>query len=460
MSDDLVFKSVRELSKLVRTRRVSPVELSELSLRRLESLGPRYNAVVTVTSGRAMRLARDAEAQIAAGDYRGPLQGIPYGVKDLLATSRGIPTTWGAAPFRTQIFDFDATVVGRLEAAGGLLAAKLALMELAGFGGSHPNSSFTGPGINPWGEGRWSEGSSSGSGSAVAAGLVPFAIGSETWGSILHPSAACGLSGLRPSYGRVSRYGCMALSWTMDKLGPMCRTADDCGIVLEAIAGPDPNDPSASDRSFNYELGRTDGFRIGVPKGAADPSDEAVRRNFDEAVKVLGDVASVEEVELTDLPVEAAAWTIVSAELAAVFDGFIDQGGPDELTAEDSYKGYSRPAVLARDYLRALRVRGVVAREADDLLSRYDAIVSPTMHTVAGPVDEHPDSSRAEPVGALGNLAGLPAISVPTGFSDDGMPTAMQVLGRAYDENSILAVANAYQSLTEHHLQHPANLSA
>lgn len=458
MADSAVFKSVRELSELVRTGQVSPVDLAEAFLARLETLGPRYNAVVTVTSDRAMRLARQAEREIAAGDYRGPLHGIPYGVKDLLATSGGIPTTWGAAPFRDQVFDFDATVVSRLESAGAVLSAKLAMMELAG--GSHPNSSFTGPGLNPWDTGRWSEGSSSGPGAAVGAGLVPFAIGSETGGSILHPSAACGLSGLRPTYGRVSRHGCMALSWTMDKLGPMCKTADDCGLVLEAIAGPDPNDPSASARPYKYERGPSEGFRLGVPKGAADESDDAVRRNFEESLEVLGDVATVEEIELPDLSLEAVAWTISTAEMAASFDDFIDAGGPDELTDPKRHRAYSRPVVLAKDYLRALRIRGVVAREADRLLSGYEALVAPTQHSVAGPIDQEPDSGRAELVGALGNLAGLPAISVPSGFSEEGMPTGMQFLGRAYDENAIIAAAHAYQSLTDHHLRHPPEPAA
>ena len=247
MTVNPIFMPIRELGELVRTREVSPVELAETFLGRLESIGPRYNAVVTVTRERAMEQARRAESEIAAGDYKGLLHGIPYGAKDLLATSGGIPTTWGAAPFREQVFDYDAAVVRRLEEAGAPLAAKLAMVEIAGgMGYRQPNASFTGPGMTPWGTDAWSGGSSSGSGASVAAGLVPFAIGSETWGSILSPANNCGLSGLRPTYGRVSRQGAMVLSWSLDKLGPLCLTADDCGIVLEAIAGADADDPSTT----------------------------------------------------------------------------------------------------------------------------------------------------------------------------------------------------------------------
>ncbi len=237
MEERVVFLPIRQLSQLVRSRQVSPVELAETFLRRLEDIGPTLNAVVTVTRELAMRQARQAEREIAAGTYRGPLHGIPYGAKDLLATSEGIPTTWGAAPFRDRRLDHDATVVRRLRDAGAVLAAKLAMVELAGgFGYRFPNASFTGPAVNPWSRGAWTGGSSTGSAASVAAGLVPFAIGSETWGSILSPASICGVAGLRPTYGRVSRYGAMALSWTLDKLGPLCLNADDCGLVLEGTA--------------------------------------------------------------------------------------------------------------------------------------------------------------------------------------------------------------------------------
>src|SRR5213593_2027009 len=313
MKTEVLFMPVRELSALVRACQVSPVELAEFYLDRLERIGPRYNAVVTVMREHALAQARRAEGEIAAGRWRGPLHGIPYGAKDLLATAAA-PTTWGAAPYREQRFDFDATVIRKLEAAGAVLCAKLAIIELAGgMGYRQPHASFTGPGINPWNPGAWSGGSSSGSGSAVAAGLVPFAIGSETWGSILSPAGFCGIAGLRPSYGRVSRHGAMALCWTLDKLGPLCLTAEDCGLVLEAIAGTDPADPTTSDRPWSYEGADVAGrrFRFGVIKGVATGCDEAVRANFECSLDTLRGIGTVEEVELPELPWEAITRTIL-----------------------------------------------------------------------------------------------------------------------------------------------------
>ena len=250
MADDLSFASVAELGRRLRTRKVSATELATHFLDRLESLGPTFGAVVTVTRGRALSEAAAADREIARGRWRGPLHGIPYGVKDLLA-AEGYPTSWGAAPYENQLFAADATVVARLKAAGAVLVAKLAMVELAGgMGYNQANASFTGPGRTPWNPDYWSGGSSSGPGAAVAAGLVPFAIGSETSGSIVTPAAYSGVTGLRPTYGLVSRHGAMALSWTMDKLGPMGRSAEDCALVLAAIAGKDPEDPSSVDRKF------------------------------------------------------------------------------------------------------------------------------------------------------------------------------------------------------------------
>lgn len=469
MTNNLVFTPVRRLSEMVRTRQVSPVELTESFLSRLDSLGPRYNAVVTLTDDLAMQQARRAEKEIASGNHKGPLHGIPYGAKDLLATSGGIPTTWGAAPFKDQVFDYDATVVRKLEEAGAVLAAKLAMVEIAGgMGYRQPNASFTGPGISPWDRNTWSGGSSSGSGSAVSAGLVPFAIGTETWGSILVPANNCGVAGLRPTYGRVSRYGAMAICWSLDKLGPLGLTADDCGLVLDAIAGPDTNDPSATSRPYKYEadadpLGRR--FKLGVIKDVTGGCDESVRTNFERALTVLEQVATIEEVELPDYPYVAVTQTIVFSESSAAFDEFIESGEVAGLTApEDRYIPYTRSAILAKDYIRATRVRGKIAKELDSVMSRYDALAGPTSHTTASPIDREfrsaMRSQRQDIMGAAGNGAGLPAISVPSGFSDAGLPTGIQFMGRAYDEDSVLAVANAYQALTDWHTRHPADLVA
>ena len=301
---EVVFRPLRELGELVRTRQVSPVDLTETFLERLAAIGPRYHAVVTLTPELARAQARRAEQELAAGHWRGPLHGIPYGIKDLFATA-GIPTTWGAAPFRHQVFDYDATVVRRLQQAGAVLVAKLAMVELAGgLGYRQPDASFTGPGINPWGGTTWSGGSSSGSGSAVAAGLVPFAIGTETNGSIISPAANCGVAGLRPSYGRVSRHGGMPLAWSLDKPGPLALTADDCGLVLNAIAGFDADDPTTTTRVFAYDpasdaagehagageggsyaSGQRRRFRLALPEGATDDAEPAVREHFAAALK-------------------------------------------------------------------------------------------------------------------------------------------------------------------------------
>ena len=466
MARNPIFISIRELSKRVRTRQVSPVELTETFLYRLENLGPKYNAVVTVTRERAMEQARRAEKEIEAGRYRGPLHGIPYGVKDLLATSGGIPTTWGAAPFRSQTFEYDATVIKKLEDAGAILAVKLAMIELAGgMGYRQPNASFTGPPRNPWTPNTWTGGSSSGSGAAVSAGLVPFTIGSETWGSILSPANNCGVAGLRPTYGRVSRYGAMALSWTLDKLGPLCLTADDCGLVLEAIAGADPNDPTTSDQPFKYDIDAPeDGFKLATLKGVTEGVEDEVLANFEEALKVLEQVATIEEIEFPNLPYEAITRTILNAESASAFDEFIESGMASELTApEDHYGPYARTAVLARDYLKALRLRGVMAKAIDKAISPYDAVVAPTRRTVASPIDEEfrrvAPGTAGDIMGAAGNGAGLPSVSVPSGFTDSGLPTGVQFMGRAYDENIILAVARVYQSITNWHKRHPHDLT-
>src|SRR5499426_24395 len=289
VTSSVVFMPIRELQTLVQTRQVSPVELAETFLARLETLGPQYNAVVTVTRERALQQAKQAERDIAAGHYRGPLHGIPYGAKDLLATSGGIPTTWGAAPFKDRRFDFDATVIERLEQAGAVLVAKLAMVEFAGgMGYRQPNASFTGPGISPWAPDAWSGGSSSGSGSAVGAGCVPFAVGSETWGSVLGPSTYCSITGLRPTYGRVSRHGAMALCWTLDKLGPMALTADDCGLVLDAIAGADRRDATASARPYRYDAAASDRrFRFALVRGVVEATEPDVRGVVEKALDTL-----------------------------------------------------------------------------------------------------------------------------------------------------------------------------
>jgi aspartyl-tRNA(Asn)/glutamyl-tRNA(Gln) amidotransferase subunit A len=296
----------------------------------------------------------------------------------------------------------------------------------------------------------------------VAAGLIPFAIGSETWGSILSPAANCGVTGLRPTYGRVSRHGAMALCWTLDKVGPLALTADDAGLVLEAIAGPDPLDPTAADRPYRHAPEAAPGrrFRFGVLRGVADLATPDVREAFRHSLAVLQAIGTVEEVALPDLPYEAITRTILFAEAASAFEDLIADGAIAGLTApEDRHLVYARDAILARDYLKALRLRAVVAREVDRALAELDALVAPGRFAVATRIDEEFRSAFRgtvnDPMGAIGNAAGLPAVAVPNGTGDRGLPTSLQFMGRAWAEGTILAAAGAFQRLTDWHLAHP-----
>jgi aspartyl-tRNA(Asn)/glutamyl-tRNA(Gln) amidotransferase subunit A len=455
-----VYKTVRKLSEEIKTGSTSPVELTEIFLDRLETHGPTLNSVVTITRDRAIKQAKTREKEVKEGEIRSPLHGIPWGGKDLLATAGGIPTSWGAYPLRDQQFAYDATVVSRLDEAGAILGAKLAMIELAGgMGYRHPNASFTGACATPWSLKHWSGGSSSGSGSSVSAGLIPFAIGSETWGSILSPANNCGISGLRPTYGRVSRFGAMALSWTLDKLGPLCLTADDCGLVLDAISGYDPNDPSTDNEDWEYKPEEKD-WKIAVPKDILEGKMDPVVENFNESVKVLEKFATIEEIYFPEFPYESVTRTILNGEAAAAFDEFTEKGLAAELTApECRYGPYARSLTLAKDFLRALRLRKQMCRIAEDVMDGYDAVIAPTSGSTAHPIDEpfpvrRPWAFR-DIMGALGNGAGLPSQSVPNGFSKEGLPTGIQFMGRAYDENKVISIAKMYQERTSWHLRHP-----
>jgi aspartyl-tRNA(Asn)/glutamyl-tRNA(Gln) amidotransferase subunit A len=465
MSQDgrgLPFASIRQLGSMLRSGETTPTRLAEYYIDRLEKVGRQLNAVVTITRETAIREATRAEEELAAGHDRGPLHGIPYGAKDLLATT-GIPTTWGAAPLRNQMLPFDATVVERLRNAGAVLIAKLAMVELAGgLGYSQPNASFTGPGINPWNTDAWSGGSSSGSGAAVGAGCVPFAIGSETMGSILSPAGFCGVSGLRPTYGRVSRRGAMALSWTLDKLGPLARSADDCGLILEAIAGPDPLEASTLDAPFHYrpDRDRAAGFRLGVLREGVKDSQPEVRVNFERTLEELSRIATLEEVTLPEFPYSQVAEVIIRAEGTSALEPLIASGKVKELTApEDRTGGYAGYAIPAVDYLRAMRIRQHMMTELEGLFARYDTIAHPSFGMVASPLgmsfEEYRGEKRWTSFSAAGNLAGLPAITVPNGFGERGLPTGVQFVGRAGEDGRVLSVARAYQQHTSWHTRYP-----
>ncbi len=460
--DELAHRSLRELAVLLRRRETSPVELAELALRRLERIGKRLNAVVTLTAERALDEARRAEAELAAGIDRGPLHGIPYGAKDLLAAA-GYPTTWGAAPLRQQHFPEDATAIARLREAGAVLVAKLATVELAGgMGYEQPNASFTGPGINPWNMDAWSGGSSTGPAAAVAADLVPFALGTETWGSIIVPASYCGVTGLRPTYGRVSRFGAMTLSWTLDKIGPLARSADDCALVLAAVAGPDPRDPATIPQPWSDApvSEQKQGFRIGVLETGLEFAQPEVVANFRAALAVLSEFATLEPIALPDRPYGEVIRIVLNAEAASAFEELVASGATRTLTApEDRVGGIAGLTIPAVDYLRAQRIRRQLREELASLLAPYDAIVAPSTLVVASPLtsrfDEYAGPARRTPLSAASNLAGLPAISVPNGFGERGLPTGMQFVGRAGDESTLLALARSYQARTDWHRHRP-----
>jgi aspartyl-tRNA(Asn)/glutamyl-tRNA(Gln) amidotransferase subunit A len=460
MSDmDLSYASIDELGQLLRAGAVTSRRLTEIALDRLDSHGRTLNAVVTLTRERALREADRADAELAQGIDRGPLHGIPYGAKDLLATA-DYPTTWGAEPYRDQQFDHDADVITRLHEAGAVLVAKLAMVELAGgLGYEQPNAALTGPGRSAWDPDRWAGGSSSGSGAAVAAGLVPFAIGTETWGSIHCPSSFNGITGLRPTSGRVSRGGAMALSWTMDKIGPMTRSAADCATVLVAIAGSFPADATTLGQPALRSEDHVAPYRLGVLKGSLEASAPGVAANTQAAIEILGKMGSIEEIELPDLPWDEAAAIIIMCEAASAFEKLLASGDGMKLTAPEDRTGlYHALQVPAVDYLKAMRLRSHGAAEMGRLLSGFDALIAPAYPVTAPPAegsfeayfDKHPGTTLS----AMGNLLGLPSISVPTGLAD-GMPTSLEILSTWWAEPTMIAIADAYQSQTNCHSSRP-----
>ncbi len=460
-ADDAAFSSVERLGQQYRAGQFTSVELAKFFLDRLEKYGPKLNAVATLTAETALAEAAAADKALAAGEDLGPLHGIPYGAKDLLAT-RGIPTSWGAAPFKDRIIDQDATVITRLRAAGAVLVAKLAMVEIAGgLGYDQANASFTGPGRNPWEPGSWSGGSSSGSGSAVGAGLVPWAIGTETWGSITTPAGYCGVTGLRPTYGRVSRHGAMALSWSMDKIGCLTRTAADAGLVLSVMAGADPLDPSCMTVPLAYDPSRRlrKPYRLALLKGPSRLQPE-VEANFETALEVLRPHCELDEIQLPDFPYSTVAATIIACEMAAAFEGLVQSGDVWEMAAPEDRIGAHAPQFIpAKDYINAMRIRAKFQRAVDDVLKPYDAVITPSLSSVAGPIDSmFNDYHRrwfATPIGGAANASGLPGITIPCGFGERGLPTGLKLVGRAKDEIKLIDIARTYQDATDWHLRTP-----
>ena len=468
--DDVFFASITELNQRLQAKEFSVEELTKAFSARLEQFGPRYNALALSLREQAHRAARDVDGDIKRGRFRGPLQGIPFGAKDLLAYEKQ-PTTWGARPYAGQVFDYNATALTRLFKNGSILIGKLAMVELAG-GPSYryASASLTGPGLNPWDRTRWSGGSSSGSGIAVAAGLVTFALGSETSGSILTPSAFCGITGLRPTYGLVSRHGAMALSWTLDKIGPMCRSAEDCGLVLHEIAGSDPEDPASAGKSFYYapQFARDlKDLHVGFATVDFDEwAEPAARPDFAKALETIRSLGvQVTAAKLPELPYGPVIGTIVSAEGSSVFEPLIRSGRVDELMDQKQIAGLKAGLEIpAKDYLKAMRIRSQIQTAFRDLFADVDVLLAPSRlgpaSKITQPLDR-PATDRPAPkdrgLTALipaANLAGLPALSLPCGFAD-GMPIAIQLVGRPFSENTLLSIGKAFQEHTDWHKRKP-----
>jgi len=474
MTDDVFFAGITELNSRLRKKEFSTVELVRAFAERLEKLGPRYNALALPLTEVALRRAKDVDDELKRERFRGPLQGIPFGAKDLLSFA-GHPTTWGAKPYAAQVFDETATVLQKLDKTGSVLIGKLSMVELAGGGGYRTAAaSLFGPGLNPWDRTCWSGGSSSGPGSAVAAGLVPFALGSETSGSIVTPSAFCGVTGLRPTYGLVSRHGAMALSWTMDKIGPMCRSAEDCGLVLQGIAGSDSNDPSSAGKSFYYTPQYARQFSdLKVGFSSSDPgwADPAARPAFDAAMQQVRAIGvQMVEVSLPDLPYGTLADVVIGAEEASVFEDLITSGKVNDLADASQAAGLrANLAIPALEYLKAMRIRSLLKQKFRELFADIDAIVAPSRYGVAPKVADPLDGPDLIPVPLpptrgmrslipAGNLAGIPALSVPCGFAGN-LPVGLQFVGPAFTENTLLALGREFQTRTDWHKRRPPLVS-
>ena len=465
LKESILYESVGELAKRIETKQLSPIELTEAYLERSQKLGPQLNAYARLLPVEALDQARAAEKDIHRGHYRGPLHGIPYAAKDLLAV-KGVQTTWGAKPFAEQVFDYHATVIEHLKNVGAVLLGKAAMIELAGgLGYMYASASLQGETRNPWDTGCWTCGSSSGSGAIVAAGLAGFAIGTETWGSIVCPSAFCGVSGFRPTYGRVSRHGAMALCYSLDKIGPMARSAEDCACIFAAIAGHDPLDRSmlAMDKAAftNSPAGdlKRRGLRVGWLTNAWKDYEPGVSKAIQAAHKILPrHFVSVRDAELPEGPWEDAAGVVLQAEVASSFGELIRSGRVRELHDPlGRTGGYVNLTVTGGDYTTAQRVREILQKKMDALFEAYDVLATAAQPVAATPLTTNLITGLAfpDPVGAIGNLCGLPAVSVPCGFTEKNLPVGLQFIGRAGDDAAVLEAGQIFQRATQWHRKHP-----
>jgi aspartyl-tRNA(Asn)/glutamyl-tRNA(Gln) amidotransferase subunit A len=465
VTGDLTALDASELASRIRSRSVSPVEVTEAFLDRIQRLNTRFNAFETVTADHALQQAHDADAEARMGRWRGPLHGVPYGAKDLLATM-GIRTTWGARPLKEQVFEYDATVIRKLHEHASPLLGKTAMVEFAGgLGYRDAHASVSGPGRNPWNPERWTGGSSSGSGAAVSASLAPFAIGTETWGSILCPSAFCGLTGLRPTYGRVSRFGGMVCADTFDKIGPLAHTAADCRRVLLEIAGADPQDPTCADEPLDFE--KPWRRRLSSLRAALVPMDFSVKGaepevkdGFERAVNDLRSAGlRLEPAALPKFPASELAGVLISAEAVSAFERFFRDGRVRRLV--DPYAPYQAEiagVITAADTMKAWRLRRLLQEKMAKFFSEFDVVVTPNFLSVAPLIQD--DLVKAlpysDPAGAIGNACGLPAIALPCGFGRDHMPVGFQIMAAPWDEGVLLDLGELYQQRTRWHLERPS----
>ncbi len=461
--EDVAFWPIRNLGELVRTRQVTSLELTEMYLARLHRYNGKLNNVVTFLDDYGRAEAKKADAEIAAGKYKGPLHGIPWGAKDIISV-KGFKTTWGSPAFKEQMFDYDASVIEMLRDAGAVLIAKLATGELAS-----GDQWFGGRTNNPWDPSQGSSGSSAGPSSATAAGCVAFGIGSETSGSILSPSARCGLAGLRPTFGRISRYGVMALSWTQDRLGPICRYAEDCAIVMQAVAKPDGRDMSVSDVPFNwnaqFDIRK---LKVGYIKDSFDTlTNAAAKANTDKAVETLH-ALGVKELIPVEVPDFQSNVGGLGVESTVFFDEHARAGRMKEARGGGRNGGRLIPAV---EFLQGQRVRMMMMQKLAEATRHVDVyLVASNQNGVGGPPgggrggrgDAPPEPPRPQPPTqrhfAMANLACYPAINVPNGFSETGSPTNFVIYAQPFREQEILSLAKAYQDAAGWHLKKPAKL--
>ena len=436
--EDLAFYSVGELAYLIKNNKVTSVQLTEMYLSRLKKYAPKLECVISLTEELAIKQAKQADEEIAKGKYRGPLHGIPYGIKDLLS-AKGYKTTWGSVPYKDQVIDEDATVVKRLTEAGAILVAKLTMGELA-----WGDVWYGGKTRNPWNTERGSSGSSAGSASATSAGLVAFSIGTETWGSIVSPSTECGTTGLRPTYGRVSRHGAMALSWSMDKIGPICRTVEDCALVFNAIYGPDGVDPTLYNVPFNYDPSvKLNKFRVGYLKNDFD-KDSANKIYYDAVflkLKELG--AALIPIELPKYPMNDLA-IILTAESGAAFDELTRSGKDDQLVRQikNAWPNVFRTSrfIPAVEYIQANRVRTLVINDMQKIMNDIDVYLAPSFEG---------DNLL------MTNLTGHPCVVLPIGFNEKSLPVSICFMGQLFGEGKTLSVAKQFQDATDFHKKHP-----